>query len=106
MKVVMQERCTLSYGAVEKRIRLIMATATPYMAVRATGLANEATEGDLIHHFDVSCAKCRETYAVWGPGPDLEEELRQGQEYWLTEHLQAVCPFHRDSFPLPLEELT
>lgn len=81
-----------------------MATATLYMAVRKTGPASEAIERDLVHHFDVSCAKCRETYAVWGPGPDLENQPRQDQEHWLTEHLQAVCPFHRDSFPLPVEE--
>jgi hypothetical protein len=81
-----------------------MATGTVYLAIRSAGSTTETTDNDVVHYFDVSCAKCREMYGVWGPGPDLEENLRQDQEQWLSEHLQSVCPYHRDSFALPVLE--
>ena len=72
-----------------------------YMAVRSSQGGPSTHDANLICHFDVSCAKCREIYGVWGPAPQLEDGVRQDREDWLTEHLPNVCPFHKDSFPLP-----
>jgi hypothetical protein len=79
-----------------------MATDMPYLAIRSTepltATHGDATHGDVIHHFDVSCNKCRDIYGVWGPGPELDQQVREVQQHWLTEHLQTVCPFPRDFF--------
>ena len=80
-----------------------MSTQSTFMAVRFVLGATSMPDNTVIHHFDVSCAKCRETYCVWGPGPEMADDLRQDRENWLAEHLPNVCPFHRDSFPLTLE---
>jgi hypothetical protein len=76
-----------------------MIVETTFLAVRSI---NGATPDIfLLHHFDVSCTKCLATYGVWGPAPESEKRLRQEQESWLTKHLPDVCPYHRDSFPIP-----
>jgi len=89
---------------IKTRIIVTMATVALYMAIRATESAHVPTESDFVHHFNVSCAKCRETYAVWGRGSELEDDVKQDQARRLSEHLEGVCPFHRDSFPLPVAE--
>jgi hypothetical protein len=78
-----------------------MATDIPYLAIRSTEPLT-VTHGDVIHHFDVSCEKCREVYGLWGPGPELDQQVREEQQRWLTEHLETVCPFHRASFTMSL----
>jgi hypothetical protein len=77
-----------------------MSTGATFMAVRSVQQGGGSTlEGTLIHHFDVSCAKCRESYGVWGP--EMDEGFRQDREKWLADLLPNVCPFHKDSFPVP-----
>lgn len=78
-----------------------MSTPLTFMAVHSTQGTAPSPDGTVICHFDVSCSKCREKYGVWGPPPELEESLRLDRENWLKEHLPNVCPFHKDSFPLP-----
>jgi hypothetical protein len=97
--------CLIASNKSRQRL-MSMSTQTTFMAVRSVQQGGGSTlEGTLMHHFDVSCAKCRETYAVWGPAPEMDESLRQDREKWLAELLPNVCPFHRDSFPVPpLEE--
>ncbi len=80
-----------------------MAIDTPYLAIRSTEPLT-VTQVDVIHHFDVSCKKCREVYGFWGPGPELDQQVREDQQHWLTEHLEIVCPFHRASFAMSLME--
>lgn len=80
-----------------------MATDMPYIAIRSTDPPT-VTHGDVIHHFDVSCKKCQDVYGLWGPGPELDRQLREDQQHWLTEHLETVCPFHRVSFAMSLPE--
>jgi hypothetical protein len=82
-----------------------MNTQPAFMAVHSTEGTVSTLDGTLICHFDVSCAKCQEKYCVWGPSPQLEESLRLDRENWLKEHLPNVCPYHKDSFPLPSLEV-
>jgi hypothetical protein len=80
-----------------------MATDTPYLAIRSTE-PSTVMHGDVIHHFDVACKKCREVYGLWGPAPELDQQVREDQQHRLTEHLETVCPFHRSSFTVPHTE--
>ena len=78
-----------------------MSTEAVLMAVRHTDGAPPPSDSNILHHFDASCAKCRQIYGVWGPGSAMDEDNRQDRETWLKEYLPNVCPFHRDSFPVP-----
>jgi hypothetical protein len=56
-----------------------MCNDATFMAVRSANQGGGSTlEGTLMHHFDVSCAKCRKTYGVWGP--EMDDGLRQDRE--------------------------
>ena len=81
-----------------------MSTQTTFMVVRLVQGVTSTLDATVMRHFDVSCAKCRDTYSVWGPGPEMADSLRQERENWLAEHLPNVCPFHKDSFPLPSQD--
>jgi hypothetical protein len=35
----------------------------------------------------------------------MGDELRHECESWLAEHLPNVCPYHKDSFPVPVGDL-
>ena len=75
-----------------------------FLAVRSTSDGTPSVDASCLHHFDVVCPKCGQTYGFWGPLPVLEEQLRQAREDRLTQFLTDVCPFHKNSFQLPALE--
>jgi hypothetical protein len=94
---------THSRSLIERRTPA--STYTTFLAVRDLNGATSTPDRTLVRHFDVSCAKCRETYGVWGPATEMGDELRHECESWLAEHLPNVCPYHKDSFPVPVGDL-
>lgn len=81
-----------------------MTTEAIFMAVRSSNGEITTLTGTLIRHFEVSCAKCRQAYAVWGPAIEGGASLLQERKTWLTALLLNVCPYHKDSFPVPFVE--
>ena len=78
-----------------------------FMAIRSTPETTSTLDESYVHHFDVSCTKCHQTYGLWGPRgprPESNDQPRQEKEHWLTQFLADVCPFHKDSFPMPALE--
>lgn len=75
-----------------------------FLAIRSKPDGAHALDSGCHHHFDVTCPKCTQTYGFWSPPPELNEQLRQEREDWLTQFLADVCPFHKDSFPPPALE--
>jgi hypothetical protein len=81
-----------------------MTEVTEFLAIRTTPNWTWTPDSLHLHHFDVSCGKCQQTYGAWGPPPELDENIRQDRENLLRQFLANVCPFHKDSFPISVGE--